>query len=419
MKLSRQAEAVTTSPILTIAAEINEKIAQGEQVYNLTVGDFDSQIFPIPQRLTDLIIDAYQQHETNYPGAFGLPGLRQSVSDVLKNYCEIDVPVAEIQVASGSRPLIYSFFKTVVDAGDNVIYPVPSWNNDFYTELHDANAIIVETSPENNFFPTADQLRPHIGNAVLLSLCSPQNPTGTLLDKQQLGEICDLVVAENKRRSADEKPLYVMFDQVYWLLTFGHSTFFHPLSVCPEIRPFAVFIDGISKSLAGTGVRVGWANGPEPIIARMRSFIAHIGAWAPKPEQIAVGRFLAEADAVDHYLVEFRGRLQKRLDGFYQAFMDLKGRGFDVDAIIPQAAIYLSVRMNLINRKTAQGKILATDEDVHQFLLNDVGMGVLPFSWFGATQHADWYRISVGTCTPEQVRAVMQNLEKALQQLSD
>lgn len=418
MKLSRQAEAVITSPILTIAAEINEKITQGEQIYNLTVGDFNSKIFPIPQRLTDLIIDAYQQHETNYPGAFGLPGLRQSVSDLLKIYCDIDVPVAEIQIASGSRPLIYSFFKTVVDAGENVIYPVPSWNNDYYTELHDANAIIVETSPQNNFFPTAEELRPYVGNAVLLSLCSPQNPTGTILDKQQLIEICDLVVEENRRRSAHEKPLYVMFDQVYWLLTFGDSAFHHPLSVCPEIRPFAVFIDGVSKSMAGTGVRVGWANGPEHIISKMRAFIAHIGAWAPKPEQIAVGQFLAEKQAVDDFLTEFRRQLQDRLDGFYQAFMTLKDKGFDVNAITPQAAIYLSVRLNLINKTTAQGKLLATDEDVHQYLLNDVGMGVLPFSWFGATQHANWYRISVGTCTRDQVGEVMKRLEKVLQELS-
>jgi aspartate aminotransferase len=418
MKLSRQAEAVTTSPILTIAAEINEKIAQGQQLYNLTVGDFNSKIFPIPQRLTALIIEAYEQHETNYPGAFGLPGLRQSVSDLFRHYCDIDVPVAEIQIASGSRPLIYSFFKTVVDAGDNVVYPVPSWNNEFYTELHDANAIAVETSPQNNFFPTADELRPHIGEAVLLSLCSPQNPTGTLMDKQQLIDICNLVVEENRRRPDDRKPLYVMFDQVYWLLTFGNSSFYHPLSVCPEIRPYAVFIDGVSKSFAGTGVRVGWANGPESIISRMRSFIAHIGAWAPKPEQMAVGQFLAETQAVDGFLSEFRQQLQKRLDGFYQAFMALKEKGFDVDAIPPQAAIYLSVRLNLKNRKTPLGYILVSDEDVHQFLMNDAGMGVLPFSWFGARQHADWYRISVGTCTPAQVNEVMSKLESALKTLS-
>ncbi len=343
--------------------------------------------------------------------------LRQAIMDLLKDYCEIDITMNEVQVASGSRPLIYSFYKTIVDPGDKVIYPVPSWNNDYYTEMHSAEAVIVETSPETNFFPTAESLRPVIKDAVLLSLCSPQNPTGTILDKQQLLDICNLVVEENKRRSDDEKPLYVMFDQVYWLLTFGDSNFYHPLAVCPEIKPYAVFIDGISKSLAGTGVRVGWATGPESIMAKMRAFIAHIGAWAPKPEQIATGLFLAEKDSVGEFLTKFRAQLQSSLDCFYQGFKALKEKGYEVDAIAPQAAIYLSIKLNLKNKKTEDGQVLKTDEDVHQYLLNEVGLGVLPFSWFGADTHADWYRISVGTCTEQQAIEIINLLESSLQKL--
>lgn len=418
MKLSAAALAITTSPILTIAAEINAKINQGENVYNLTVGDFNSGLYPIPERLTELTIEAYQQHETNYPGAFGIDNLRHSVIELLKDYCQVEFKLDEVQIASGSRPLIYSFFKTIVDPGDKVVFPVPSWNNDYYTELHNAQPVIVETSPQTNFFPTAESLRPVISDAVLLSLCSPQNPTGTILDQQQLQEICKLVVEENKRRGEQEKPLYVMFDQVYWLLTFGNSEFFHPLAVCPEIKPYAVFIDGISKSFAGTGVRVGWATGPESIIAKMRAFIAHIGAWAPKPEQLATGIFLAEKDSVRQFLTNFRAQLQDRLDSFYSGFMALKEKGYDVDAIAPQAAIYLSVRLNLRDKKTANGNILKTDKDVHAYLLNDIGIGVLPFSWFGADTHADWYRISVGTCDQSLVKEVMSRLEKSLQSLS-
>jgi len=155
MKLSATAESVTTSPILMIAAEINKKISQGSKIFNLTVGDFNSKIYPIPEKLTALAIEAYRNNETNYPGAFGLDPLRQSVIDLLQDFCGIDVDMSEVQVASGSRPLIYSFYKSVVDPGDKVIYPVPSWNNDYYTELHNAEAIIVETSPETNFFPTS------------------------------------------------------------------------------------------------------------------------------------------------------------------------------------------------------------------------------------------------------------------------
>ena len=417
MKLSVAAQSITTSPILTIAAEINEKISQGERIYNLTVGDFNSQIFPIPERLTELTIAAYNDHQTNYPGAFGLNSLRESIISLMRDYCGIEVAMNEVQVACGSRPLIYSLFKTIVDPGEKVVFPVPSWNNDYYCELHNAQTVVVDTSPLNNFFPTADALEPLLKDAVLLSLCSPQNPTGTMLDRQQLTDICELVVAENGRRSADQKPLYVMFDQVYWLLTFGNAEFHHPLSVCPEIRPYAVFIDGISKSFAGTGVRVGWATGPEPIIQKMRSFIAHIGAWAPKPEQLATGQFLAEKESVGQFLSTFRTQLQSRLDGFYQGFMALKAKGYAVDAIAPQAAIYLSVRLSLIGLKTQDGLLLESDKQVHRYLLDEVGIGVLPFSWFGADSHADWYRISVGTCSQAQVSELMEVLEAALARL--
>jgi len=150
----------------------------------------------------------------------------------------------------------------------------------------------------------------------------------------------------------------------------------------------------------------------------MRAFIAHIGAWAPKPEQIATGQFLAERDSVDQYLEHFREQLQNRLQGFYEGFMALKAKGYDVDAIAPQASIYLSIRLSLRGKTTAEGVILETDKDVHQYLLNNVGLGVLPFSWFGAEAHADWYRISVGTCTQELVAEVMETIEQGLQKLS-
>jgi len=417
MKLSAAAEAITTSPILVIAAEINRRIAEGQRVYNLTVGDFDSRIFPIPQRLTELTIEAYRDHQTNYPGAFGLDGLREAVAHLLERVCGVSHDLDEIQIASGSRPLIYSFYQSVVDPGDKVVFPVPSWNNEYYCQLLGARPVPVDTRPEDNFFPTAEALRPVIGDASLLALCSPQNPTGTLMDRRQLLDICNLVVEENRRRPAGAKPLYVMFDQVYSLLTFGGHDFHHPLAVCPEIRPWAVFIDGVSKSFAGTGVRVGWGTGPAGVIGKMRAFIAHVGAWAPKPEQIACGGFLADDAAVDGFLDHFRGELQARLQGFHDGIMALRAEGFDVDAIEPQAAIYLSVRLSLKGRTTPGGKLLDSDEAVRAWLLDELGIGVLPFSWFGADIHADWYRISVGTCTREQVGEILAVLGEGLHSL--
>ena len=418
MKLSKLAESITTSPILTIAAQINEKKAAGEQIFNFTIGDFDANIFPIPELLSAETIAAYEDHQTNYPGAFGDTGLRQGVADTLNRICGLNYEADEVQISCGSRPLIYACYMTVVDPGDTVVFPAPSWNNDYYTLLTGTEAVVVETSPENNFMPTAEELRPHLQDASLLALCSPQNPTGTVFARQQLKDICHLVLEENKRRAADAKPLYVMFDQVYWLLTFGDVEFYHPLSVCPEIKDYAIFIDGLSKSFAGTGIRVGWATAPAHILPKMRAFIAHIGAWAPKPEQVAAGKFLHNTDAVDHYLTQFRQQLQNRLQKFYTGFIALKNKGYPVDAIAPQAAIYLTVKIDLVGKTTAQGQFIANSEAAQQYLLNSVKLGVLPFSWFGAQSYGNWFRISVGTCKLEAIDQVLETLEAELSDLS-
>ncbi len=417
MKLSRLAEQTETSPILLIAEKINARKQRGETVYNLTVGDFDPSIFPIPEGLTNAVIDAYRRHQTNYPGATGLPHIREQVARMLNQFFALDYKADDVIIASGARPIIYSLYRTVVDPGDKVVYPVPSWNNESYAALLGAKAVPVETALENSFMPTADMIAPQLADATLLALCSPQNPTGTVFDEASLTAICELVVSENRRRGANQKPLYVMFDQVYWALTFGNA-FRHPLTVCPGIRKYAIFVDGLSKSFAGTGVRVGWATGPRAVIGKMSTIIAHIGAWAPRPEQTAVGVFLADEHAVEQHLIRFRERLEARLHEFYAGFMALKASGHAVDAIAPQAAIYLSVRIDLHGRKTPNGQCLDDENAVQKYLLDDAGIGVLPFSWFGAKNHKYWFRLSVGTCRREHIPAILAAFEVALNNLS-
>jgi aspartate aminotransferase len=180
----------------------------------------NSNIYPIPAKLKEEIQKAYQNNLTNYPPANGLLSLRKEVSKDLKTRWNLDYSPNDILITAGSRPLIYAVYKTIVDEGDKVVYPTPSWNNNHYAYLT-SNAVEVKTTPENNFLPTADDLRPHLEGAVLLALCSPLNPTGTMFTKDQLSEICELVLAENKKRGEDEKPLYLMYDQIYSNLTFG------------------------------------------------------------------------------------------------------------------------------------------------------------------------------------------------------
>lgn len=418
LRVSEMAENLIGSEIIKLAGEIQEKIRNGERIYNYTIGDFDPKIFPIPQELNDGIVAAYKNHHTNYPAANGIAELRKEVAAFINDREGLDYSADEVLISAGARPLIYGTFATLIDAGDKVIVPLPSWNNNHYCHLFGATPVFVNTSPENNFMPTAEELRPHLKDATLVALCSPLNPTGTIFQKQQLEEICDLILEENKNRSEGEKPLYLMYDQIYWVLTFGESEHFNPVSLRPEMRDYTIFVDGISKCFAATGVRVGWSFGPKRIMDKMRAILSHVGAWAPKAEQVATALFLKNKIAVELFLAGFKDEIEERLLKFHEGFSGLKKEGFRVDCIAPQAAIYLTVQFNLKGMKTAEGKILATQSDVTSHLLNEAKLALVPFNAFGSSADSTWYRLSVGTCNKNEIPEVFTSLKKVLSQLS-
>ena len=418
MKLSHLSETLIGSEIVKLGGEIREKIRKGERIYNFTVGDFDPSIFPIPKELEDAIIEAYRKHFTNYPSAEGNLDLREAIVSFTKNMEALDYTTNEVLVAAGGRPLIYALFRAICDKGDKIIYAVPSWNNNHYTHFVEGEHIVVEAKAENNFMPSADDVRPFIKEAALIALCSPQNPTGTTFKKHDLEAICDLVLEENKRRKGNEKKLYVMFDQMYWHLTYGSIEHYNPVSLRAEMRDYTIFIDAISKVFAATGVRVGWSFGPAEIINKMKAILTHLGAWAPMAEQKAVAHFLDNRDAIKKYLTNFKKEIEERLRNIYDGFMLLKKEGLAVDAIAPEAAIYLTIKIDLAGKNTKEGKLLENQNDVTAYILNEAGLAVVPFYAFGASDNSAWYRLSVGTCKKEEINEMIDKLREALKKLS-
>ncbi|WP_233589121.1 pyridoxal phosphate-dependent aminotransferase [Gynurincola endophyticus] len=417
MKFSQLAETLIGSEIVKLGADIKEKIRGGEHIYNFTIGDFDPSIFPIPDGLKTAIIEAYQQNFTNYPSAEGNLDLRESISSFLEKNAGVKYGVDEILVASGGRPLIYTLYRAICDPGDEVVYAVPSWNNNHYTHFVGATHVTIETTPETNFMLTAEQIAPYISSATLLALCSPLNPTGTVFNTEELKKICDMVVAENAKRGADRKKLYVMYDQMYWMLTFDGIKHVDPVTLVPEMRNYTIFVDAISKVFAATGVRVGWSTGPKAVLAKMKAILSHVGAWAPMAEQKATAKFLLQQTEIDQYLASFKTKVYARLKGIYEGFQQLKAEGFAVDAIAPQAAIYLTLQFNLAGKTTADGKLLAKQSDVTGYLLDKAKLAIVPFSAFGASADSNWYRLSIGTCKLEEIPAMIEQLRKALIEL--
>jgi aspartate aminotransferase len=419
LRISSMAQGLVGSEILRISAEIRARTAGGGEVCDLTVGDFSPRQFPIPARLREGIHAALDRGETNYPPANGLNELRQAVARFYARELGLEYPAESVLVAGGARPIVYCLFRALCDPGDVVVYPVPSWNNNHYTYLVGAVARVVPCGPERRFMPRREEIIPLLPGARLLCLNTPLNPAGTVLDRDELLAITEAVVAENDSRAhRGERPLYVMYDHIYWMLRFAGADHATPPGLVPEAARYSVFVDGISKAFAATGLRVGWGVGPLDVIGRMSALLGHVGAWAPRPEQIATVALLDDPAAIREYRESFTAGVMARLSALHEGLQDMKRRGLPVDSMSPQGAMYLAARVHPFGRRTPTGSVLRTNEEVRHFLLEEAGVGGVPFQAFGAVADDGWFRLSAGAVGVEEIAAALPRLETALRKLS-
>lgn len=408
--LSKLALGLTGSEILRVSGEIRTLAEAGRDICNLTVGDFSPKEFRIPRVLEGLITEAIAAGETNYPPSDGTKELRQAVIRFYEESLGLKYPLESTLIAGGARPIIFAAYAAIVDPGDKVVYPIPSWNNNHYTYLMRGVPVEIPVGPETNFLPTAELLRPHIRDARLICICTPLNPTGTVMARDEVERIARLVVEENERRAATgERALLLLWDQIYWMLTFGGFHHYAPPQLVAEVTPYTIFVDGISKAFAATGLRVGWTVAPPPIAARMRDILGHVGAWAPRPEQIAVAKFLGMRAAIDEFHETMIREVQLRLDLLYDNIDVMRREGLPVRAIAPQGAIYLSAQFDLIGRSG-----IATNEQIRRLLLDEAGFAVVPFQAFGLPQESGWFRLSVGAVSPGQIEAGLERVREVL-----
>jgi aspartate aminotransferase len=404
--LSTLAKTTKGSDILRIAAEIRALKATGRPLCNLTIGDFDSAQFSIPEPWRAGIGQALAAGRTNYPPPDGVPALRQAVCHLYARELGLDYPVESVVVASGARPLLYGVYRCLLDPGDVVIYPVPSWNNGYYAQLVGARAVELAAGRSENFFPLPEALDEHLGVARLVALNSPLNPTGTVISPDVLAALCERVVSENERRQRKgQKSLWLCYDQVYWQLTFGAARHVTPTALVPEVARYTVMVDAASKSYAATGLRVGWAVMPPVLAERMANILGHVGAWAPHAEQVALASFLADEGAQARYRDGMVAAVRQRLDGLANGFHALQAQGLPVEVIDPQGAIYLSVRI---------GKAGASNESIRKSLLEEAGFAVVPFQAFGQRGDTGWFRLSVGAVSVAEIAAAFPRLRELL-----
>lgn len=420
--LSNLANTTDYSDIIHLEFYVQQQIASGKTVCDLIIGDFDTKQFPMPKYLTEQIQQAYTNHLNDYPPLEGVLPLRNQIAQLTLQAGSVSYhPDNEILISSGARPLLYTAMLALVSAGEPVIYPVPSWNNMFYTDLCHGEHLPIETTAENNFLPTAQQISEHIERARLITLCSPQNPNGAMFTKDELIAISELIVTENKRReSIGEKPVYLIYDQVYWLLTMQNSIHYLPSALCPDIKDYLIVVDAGSKAFAATGIRVGWAMGPKPIIAKMQVLLEHIGSMAPTAEQQAMGILLEHHHYWQDYLSSFKQKIMASMQILHNGIQQLKETGLPIDSTLPMAGIYVLLKIDILHMLQPNGHKLNSGADISRFLVDAAGLAVVPFSSFGCTsaETQTWFRAAVCAISPMDIQAALPRLQTALLSLS-
>jgi aspartate aminotransferase len=326
------ASGLVGSEILKIAADVRALKRSGKPMCDLTVGDFSPKEFRIPKALEEAIAAALAAGQTNYPPSDGILELRQAVQALYARALGLEYPIEGILIAGGARPVIWSVYRAVLDDGDRVVYPVPSWNNNHYAHLCGARGVPVAASAEDAS-PDCVVAARQGQRARLLALTSPLNPAGTGFGREKLAAIAELVVAENARREKEgwkERPLFLLYDHIYWMLAADDAPHFTPPALVPEVAPFTVFVDGISKSLASTGLRVGWAVGPPYIVSRLRDLLGHVGRRrAPSRSRRRSPLEARKGGGAAH---ELRTGLLARLNALHEGLSAMKKEGLLITA---------------------------------------------------------------------------------------
>jgi aspartate aminotransferase len=153
-------------------------------------------------------------------------------------------------------------------------------------------------------------------------------------------------------------------------------------------------------------------------MSKMKAFLSHVGAWSPKPEQMACAEYLADDTEVGNTIIKHRKMLTDRLEGLYRGMEILKQNGLPIDVIAPEGALYLTVKVDVIDKTTAKGKFLSNAEDIAYWLIEDAGIGLVPFYAFGAEKNFPWFRISVGTTRTEDLPVILKRFENALKSVN-
>lgn len=383
--LSKRVRQLTPSTTLAITAKAKALREEGQDIIGLGAGEPD---FNTPEFIIQAAFEAAEAGDTKYTPSGGTVALKDAIIEKTRRDLWMSYERSEVMVASGAKHALSTLFQAILDPGDEVIVPAPYWVS--YPEqikLSDGVPVILETDESSRFKVTRELLEQHITpKTKALVLNSPSNPTGMVYSKEELEMVADVAIKHD---------LLVISDEIYEKLLYNGATHISIASL-PEMRERTVIINGVSKSHAMTGWRIGYAIGPKEIIAAMTNLASHSTSNPTSIAQAASVAAYAEGDApVEAMRVIFEERLEK----IYARLNEIKG----LTCLKPEGAFYLFPHA----KQAAEMCGFDNVDDWCTAVLSEAKVALIPGSGFGAP---DYVRLSYAT-DPARVLEALDRIE--------
>ena len=370
--LSNKARAISSSPTLAIDAKFKQMKANGEDVVGFGCGEPD---FDTPQYIKDAAIAAINGGKTKYTPAAGTLELRKAVADKFKRENGLDYAPTNIVISNGAKHSLMNALTAILNPGDEVILPAPFWVS--YPELiklADGVPVIINTREENEFKASAEDFKRALTDktkAIILN--SPSNPTGMVYTKDELKAIADFAVENN---------LYVVSDEIYEHLIY-EGEHISIASFNDKIKNLTIVVNGVSKTYAMTGWRIGYAAANPEIAKIMSNVQSHASS---NPNSIAQAATVAALSGGDEEIERMKRHFKNRRDYMVEAINSIDG----VSCRMPHGAFYIMMNIGELVGKTYYGKIINNSDDFAELFLDKAKVAVVPGTGFGAADYVRW-----------------------------
>jgi len=392
-ELSRIASAVHASTTLAIDAKAKQMKADGLDVVGFGTGEPD---FDTPENIKEAAYAAIREGKTKYTPAAGIIPLRKAVAESLKRDLNLDYDYTQIVIASGAKHNLYAALRTLVNPGDEVILPAPYWlSYDEMIAMVGGVSVIVTAGEDQDFKITAEQLEAAVTDKTKAFIINnPSNPTGMLYSREELEALAAVCVKHD---------LYIIADEIYFKLLYDGRTFTSIAALGEEVKERTIIINGVSKSYAMTGWRIGYAAAPAHIAKIMGNYLSHsTGAPSTISQWAAIEAFSGPQDTIE----DMRKVFEERRNYLVTRMNQIDG----VSCIMPEGAFYVMMNIEKIKGKTIGGTVINTSDDFAMAFLEKELVALVPCSGFGAPDFVRWtYATSM-----ENIKEGLNRLERFL-----